>query len=91
MEDPSWLQRMASSPTRYGRSVSDRILDILSRILNKKYPKAEDITENELLEWKMWPSFFGMIGNHLRVAVRPMLKSIRWVMHIILNIVHHDN
>ena len=57
---------MVSSSTRYGNSISKRILDILSNILNKKYPKADDITENELLEWKMWPSFFGMIGNQLK-------------------------
>ena len=67
MEDPSWIQRMISSPTRYGHKVSNRILDILSRVLNKRYPKAEDITENELLDWKMWPSFFEMIGNHSKV------------------------
>ena len=54
---------MVSSPTRYGHKISSRILNIVSYILNKKYPKVDDITENDLLEWIMWPSFLGMIGN----------------------------
>ena len=54
---------MVSSPVCYGRTISSQVLDISSSILNKRYPKVEDITENELLEWKMWPSFFRMIGK----------------------------
>ena len=63
MDDPSWLQRIVSSSTRYGQKISSRILNILSNILNKRYPKADNITENDLLEWRMWPSFLGMIGK----------------------------
>lgn len=39
------------------------IRDLLSKILNKRYPNVEDITKTELLEWTMWPSFFGLIGK----------------------------
>ena len=63
MDDPSWLHRIVSSPTRYGHKISSRILNILSNILNKRYSEADNITENDLLEWRMWPSFLGMIGE----------------------------
>lgn len=42
---------------------AELVSDILSKILIKKYPKPEDITETELLEWTMWPSFLGHIGK----------------------------
>ena len=56
------LQQILRAPTRYNRSIANRVLRLLSEILNRRYPKAEDITESKLLEWKMWPSFLGMIG-----------------------------
>jgi len=58
---------MVSSPTRQGHRIANRLLDILSNVLDKRYQKTEDITENELLGWKMWPSFLGMIGNKNRI------------------------
>ena len=63
VEGSTVLQQILISPTRYGRSVANRVLDLLSEILNRRYPTVEDITESKLMEWKMWPSFLGMIGR----------------------------
>jgi len=51
---------------------ADLVRDLLSKILNKKYPKPEDITETELLEWTMWPSFLGLIGKSVAVLLSIM-------------------
>jgi len=56
------LQRILSSPKHYGHNIANQVLNLLSKILNKRYSTVEDITESKLLEWKMWPSFLGMIG-----------------------------
>ena len=77
MDDPSWLQRIVSSPTRYGYKISSRILNILSKILNKRYQKVDDITENDLLEWRMWPDFLGMIGT---VTSHRVDSNLVWFM-----------
>ena len=42
---------------------AELIRDLLSKILCKKYPQPDNITETELLEWPMWPSFLGHIGK----------------------------
>ena len=39
------------------------IRQLLSKLLDKRYPTLDRITVSELLEWVMWPSFLGMIGN----------------------------
>ena len=57
------LQQILNWPTRYGQSVADRVLKLLSEILSNRYPTVEEITESKLMEWKMWPSFLRMIGT----------------------------
>ena len=52
-----------NSPTRCGHNLAQRVLNLLSEILNRRYPTVEEITESKLMEWKMWPSFLGMIGS----------------------------
>ena len=59
------LQQLLKSPIRNRHGIADRVLHLLSEILNRRYPNVEDITESKLLEWKMWPSFLGMIGRYL--------------------------
>lgn len=44
-------------------TTADHIRQLLTKILDKKYPHLDKITETELLGWVMWPSFLGMIGN----------------------------
>ena len=61
----TWLEQILSTPTCYGHNIAGHVLSFLSQILNRRYPKVEDITESELLEWKMWPSFLGMIGRYV--------------------------
>jgi len=39
------------------------IRELLTKVLDKRYPNLDDITIPELLEWAMWPSFLGMINN----------------------------
>ena len=62
-ESTTMLQRFLSLSTRYSEHIANQVLNLLTEILNKRYPKVEDITESKLLEWKMWPSFLGMIGT----------------------------
>ena len=64
LESSTVLQQILSSPTRHGHAVANRVLKMLSEILNRKYPRAADVTETELLDWKMWPSYLGMIGKY---------------------------
>ena len=64
LESSTMLQQILNSPNRYGRSIANRVLNLMSEILNRRYPRVEDITESKLLEWKMWPSFLGMIGRY---------------------------
>ena len=66
LESSTMLQQILNSPTRYGHSIANRVLHLLSEILNRTYPNVEDITESKLLEWKMWPSFLGMIGKFIQ-------------------------
>jgi len=62
VESLTILQRILSSSTRCGHDIAYQVLNLLSKMLNKRYPTVEDITESKLLEWKMWPSFLGIIG-----------------------------
>ena len=64
LESSGWLEHSSSY---FQQSTPNHIRNILSKImskiLNKKYPKVEDITQAELLDWVMWPSFLGMLGK----------------------------
>ena len=62
VEGSTLIQRLLSSPAHYSHNIANQLLNLLTEILNRRYPKVEDITESKLLEWKMWPSFLGMIG-----------------------------
>jgi len=58
---------MLHSPTRYGHGVANLILNLLSEMISRRYPQAADITVPELLDWKMWPSYLGMIGEYFTI------------------------
>ena len=55
-----WFQQSLKS-TSY--ATANCIRQLLTKFLDKKYPTLNRITVPELLEWAMWPSFLGMIGN----------------------------
>jgi len=64
IENTTLFQRILNSSTHHRQNIANHVLNILTEILNKRYPKVEDITESKLMEWKMWPSFLGMIGKY---------------------------
>ena len=76
LETSTALQQILNLSTRYGQSVRDRLLNLLSEILNKRYPTVEEITESELMEWKMWPSFLRMIGMYI---IRTYIQYIYYI------------
>ena len=65
VENSAMMQRIFNPSifTRYSPNIANRLLNLVTKILNRKYPTVEDITESKLMEWKMWPSFLGMIGK----------------------------
>jgi len=58
----TWINSLTTT-TYSQQKTANHVRDLLSKILSKKYPKVEDITETELLDWVMWPSFLGMLGK----------------------------
>ena len=84
LESSTMLQQILNSPDRYGRGMANRVLNLMSEILNRRYPRVEDITESKLLEWKMWPSFLGMIGKYITSLVmqpNPLHKAFIGCKH----------
>lgn len=65
VEGSTVLQHILKRPTYYNHSIACRVLNLLSAILSRRYPREEDITESKLMEWKMWPSILGMIGRYM--------------------------
>jgi len=59
----TWIDTLSTATYSQQRTVN-HVRDLFSKILSKKYPKVEDITEIELLDWVMWPSFLGMLGKN---------------------------
>ena len=60
VNNSEWFQQSLKS-TSY--ATVNCIRQLLSKFLDKKYPTLDQITVPELLEWVMWPSFLGMVGN----------------------------
>ena len=58
---------MLRSPTRLRHNIANRVLNLLSEMINRRYPQATDVTETDLLDWKMWPSYLGIIGKYFTV------------------------
>ena len=55
------LQRLIKDP-----SLSDKVLSLLNKLLNNKYPKFADLKTlqiQEILAWKLWPNFIKMFGK----------------------------
>ena len=62
------LHHILKEPTNCNYSVANQVLNLLLKTLKKRYPSVEEITESILMEWRMWPSFLGMIGNYIHIA-----------------------
>ena len=63
VEGSTVLQHFLKRPDYYNQGIVYRVLNLLSEVIKRRYPTMEDITESNLMEWKMWPSILRMIGE----------------------------
>lgn len=73
IESSTALQHILKKPAHCNRSVARQVLNLIFKILFRRFPNVEDITQSILMEWKMWPSFLGMIGRYMHVVTCTVL------------------
>ena len=69
------LQRLIKDPL-----LSDKVLSLLNKLLNNKYPKFADSKKlqiQEILAWKLWPNFVKILGE----CINMVLSNISYVLY----------
>ena len=68
VESSTVLQHILKKPAHCSRNTAHQVLNLLFKIVIRKYPRLENVTESILMEWRMWPNFLGMIGRYIHKA-----------------------